>query len=239
MHSSCGDFFGIGRMSLFMELPLLMVVVGCKSSFILLVNPLPLGSIDSSASSFVDHFCMSNCSSSYHSFSDSIFFNILVVDIHHFYSTAHLSDLCLTQLFLHFVFLIAATLQLFVHFVASVFAGVIQDMFGRRRCLFISLIPQISSWLVLYFAKDVLWLFVHAVLVGLSTALSEQTIVTYIGEVSTVKLRGRLFSISKLGYGFGSFYAFFCSSISNSFRTLAVISCILPLFVLILILWVS
>ncbi|XKL61691.1 hypothetical protein PGB90_001524 [Kerria lacca] len=121
------------------------------------------------------------------------------------------------------------TLQLIVHFIAGVLSGIIQDKFGRRNCLLVSILPQICSWIMLYYAVNVYCLYVHAILIGLSTAFSEQTIITYVGEISNVKLRGRLFSIGKLGYGFGSFLIFLLNSFL-SWRKLALVTMVLPLF---------
>ncbi len=134
-------------------------------------------------------------------------------------------------------FNISGTLQLVTHFMAGVLGGLIQDLCGRRKCLLISLIPQILSWLTLYFTRNVYYLYIQAVLIGLSTALSEQTITTYLGEISSPRLRGRLFSVSKLGYGFGSFIAY-SVILFVPWRTLALLFLFLPIFSLFYVLWV-
>ena len=78
----------------------------------------------------------------------------------------------------------------------------------------------------------------HSIAVGLGTAFSEVTIITYISEISNVELRGRLFSLGKIGYGFGSFVAF-SLAIFFDWRKLALICSVMPVIMLIYVAWVS
>lgn len=133
---------------------------------------------------------------------------------------------------------VTATLQLATHFIASVFSGVFQDVYGRKKCMMVSIFPQLASWIILHFSTNIYWLYMHSVSVGLGTAFSEVTIITYISEVSSVKLRGRLFSLGKIGYGFGSFVAFFLSLFLN-WRMLALACASMPLIMLFYVSWVS
>lgn len=129
-----------------------------------------------------------------------------------------------------------ATLQLATHFIASVFSGVFQDSCGRKRCMMVSIFPQLGSWIVLHFSMNIYWLYVHSICVGLGTAFSEVTIVTYISEISNVELRGRLFSMGKVGYGIGSFVAFFLATFLH-WRQLALVCMIMPVIMLAYIAW--
>lgn len=127
----------------------------------------------------------------------------------------------------------AATLQLLCNLSASVIAGIIQDMFGRKKCLMTSFVFHILSWVVLNFSSNVYWLYAHGCIVGISTAFSESVVINYISEFASVSLRGRLFSVGKFGYGFGSFVTFFLG-IFYTWRQLAymllVLPCILPFY---------
>lgn len=126
-----------------------------------------------------------------------------------------------------------ATLQLLSNLSASVIAGIIQDMFGRKKCLMTSFVFHILSWVVLNFTSNVYWLYAHGCIVGISTAFSESVVINYIGEFASVSLRGRLFSVGKFGYGFGSFVTFFLG-IFYTWRQVAymllVLPCILPFY---------
>lgn len=83
-----------------------------------------------------------------------------------------------------------------------------------------------------------MWLYAQAILVGVSSAFSEHTIITYVGEIAHVKLRGPLFSVEKMGYGLGAFYAYLLS-IYFDWRTLALVSSAIPITVSLLLLNVS
>ncbi|XP_065213231.1 facilitated trehalose transporter Tret1-like isoform X1 [Planococcus citri] len=129
-----------------------------------------------------------------------------------------------------------ATLQLATHFIASVFSGVFQDGCGRKKCMMVSIFPQLASWIVLHYSTSIYWLYMHSICVGLGTAFSEVTIITYISEISNVELRGRLFSLGKIGYGFGSFVAFFLANFIH-WRQLALACSVMPVIMLVYVAW--
>lgn len=64
---------------------------------------------------------------------------------------------------------------------------------------------------------------------GLGASFSEIPVLAYISETISVELRGRLFSLTKIGYGIGALFVFFCN-IYLHWRTLASICILAPIF---------
>ncbi|KAK7603446.1 hypothetical protein V9T40_003445 [Parthenolecanium corni] len=116
-----------------------------------------------------------------------------------------------------------------VHLFGSLIAGLVQDSFGRKTCMLLGNVPQIIGWIILIYAKSSHHLYISSILMGLGASFSEIPVLAYISETISVELRGRLFSLTKIGYGIGALFVFFCN-IYLHWRTLASICILAPIF---------
>lgn len=135
-------------------------------------------------------------------------------------------------------FIISGTLVIVTTLCGTMLSGIYQDVYGRRRCLLVSLLPQVSSWIILYNAKNVYWLYAHALAVGAGAAFCEHVVVTYVSEIASVEMRGRLFSIGKFGYGTGAFLTFLLGNFYD-WRTMSLVLLVLPALLPIYLFFVS
>ncbi|XP_033212463.1 facilitated trehalose transporter Tret1-like [Belonocnema kinseyi] len=78
------------------------------------------------------------------------------------------------------------------------------DRIGRKYTLLTFLIPQITTWFLIYFANNVQTLYVARTLggIGYSTAFVIQGI--YLGEIAEKKVRGTMVLIAKIFYSIGT-----------------------------------
>ncbi|XP_034234118.1 sugar transporter ERD6-like 8 [Thrips palmi] len=87
----------------------------------------------------------------------------------------------------------------------SVLSGLLLEPLGRKRAMLLVNAPHLLSWLLLSTARTHGALFAAAALMGLGMGFMEAPIITYVGEISTPKLRGALTSMAGISVMLGFF----------------------------------
>lgn len=90
----------------------------------------------------------------------------------------------------------------------SVLSGLLLEPLGRKRAMLLVNAPHLLSWLLLSTARTHGALFTAAALMGLGMGFMEAPIITYVGEISTPKLRGALTSMAGISVMLGFFIEF-------------------------------
>jgi len=73
----------------------------------------------------------------------------------------------------------------------SIPAGRTADLIGRKPVIAFLPLPFITSWLLIYFAKDVWHLYVARLIAGTCLGGITATVPMYIGEISEKSIRGK------------------------------------------------
>lgn len=87
----------------------------------------------------------------------------------------------------------------------SVLSGLLLEPLGRKRAMLLVNAPHLLSWLLLSTARSHSALFAAAALMGLGMGFMEAPIITYVGEISTPRLRGALTSMAGISVMLGFF----------------------------------
>ncbi|KAK3909929.1 Facilitated trehalose transporter Tret1 [Frankliniella fusca] len=110
----------------------------------------------------------------------------------------------------------------------SVLSGLLLEPLGRKRAMLLVNVPHLLSWLLLSTARTHSALFAAAALMGLGMGFMEAPIITYVGEISTPKLRGALTSMAGISVMLGFFIEYLLGTLV-SWRTAAWGSVSVPL----------
>ncbi|XP_045779160.1 facilitated trehalose transporter Tret1-like [Maniola jurtina] len=103
----------------------------------------------------------------------------------------------------------------------------ILDYFGRKKANFISNIPVLAAWLLVYFSWNLPSLFAGSALLGISLGIMEAPINSYIGEISDPSIRGALITGSTFFGTLGTLIMYFLGIVID-WRNAALISIIAP-----------
>lgn len=111
-------------------------------------------------------------------------------------------------------------------FIGTIAFGAITEKFGKKIALFLSVIPHLSFWCLLYFSTHVYHLYLARTLAGITGGGILRTISLYITEISENRIRGML----------GSFFVFaLCSGFLLIFTVGTYVNFfIVPLVILVL-----
>lgn len=113
------------------------------------------------------------------------------------------------------------------------FVSMSYDYFGRKLVLFLTAIPQLSSWIIVATATDVKMFYFARILSGIGEASYFSAVPAYVGEISSPKVRGTWgIAVSSLRY-FGGFLI----NILGSYFSVSTTACIcmsVPIIFLIL-----
>ncbi|XP_051165849.1 facilitated trehalose transporter Tret1-like [Leptopilina boulardi] len=90
--------------------------------------------------------------------------------------------------------------------IGTITATFLMNRIGRRLTLLIFALLQLISWILVYFAENLQYLFIARFFVGLSSGGPFVTLPVYIGEISHKNYRGTLLSLDKLFLSIGTFF---------------------------------
>lgn len=91
--------------------------------------------------------------------------------------------------------------------IGAFLAPVISDRYGRTKALAASAVPMVIAYLLLYFTQNWMVLTFLRLLMGIGVGMGSATSPCYIGEVSTLELRGALGACNQLAITIGIFFA--------------------------------
>lgn len=114
------------------------------------------------------------------------------------------------------------------HPAGSVLSGLLQERFGRKRCMIIANFPSIFGWILLYYTHSVVSLYASTVMMGLSIGFSEAPIFSYVGEITEPRLRGAMASLTSTAPMFGGSFLFTLGYFFE-WRTVALLSTLCPI----------
>ncbi|XP_017488940.1 PREDICTED: facilitated trehalose transporter Tret1-like, partial [Rhagoletis zephyria] len=86
--------------------------------------------------------------------------------------------------------------------------GILADLIGRKASIYVLAIPYIISWILVYLAKSVEFLYVSRFLAGVTGGGTYVIIPIFIGEIAEPKIRGRLTSLFSLTLNSGIFLGY-------------------------------
>ncbi|XP_051160898.1 facilitated trehalose transporter Tret1-like [Leptopilina boulardi] len=78
------------------------------------------------------------------------------------------------------------------------------NQIGRKYTMLLFTIPQVFSWLTIYYASNIYHLYVARILSGIGYAAGYIVEIIYIGEIAEKNIRGILIVIGKIAYILGS-----------------------------------
>ncbi|CAI6345707.1 unnamed protein product [Macrosiphum euphorbiae] len=114
------------------------------------------------------------------------------------------------------------------HPAGSFFSGILQDKFGRKRCMIFANFPSIFGWILLYYTHSVVSLYASTVLMGLSIGFSEAPILSYIAEITEPRLRGSMTSLTSTAPMLGVSFLFTLAYLFE-WQTVALLSTLCPI----------
>ncbi|XP_023948769.2 facilitated trehalose transporter Tret1-like [Bicyclus anynana] len=109
----------------------------------------------------------------------------------------------------------------------ALMSGPIVDFFGRRRANFISNIPILVAWILMYFSWNLPSLFAGSALLGISLGIMEAPINSYVGEISDPSVRGALCTVTQFAASLGILLMYYLGTVVD-WRSAALICLIAP-----------
>jgi len=110
------------------------------------------------------------------------------------------------------------------------------DRYGRKRCLLLASGFFIVGWTIVFFAQSVIALYISRVILGIGVGISYTTNPMYVSEIADVGIRGALGTLIAVNVFTGSLLT--CSiGPWASYRTLAAILLMVPIFFLACFFW--
>ncbi|XP_004518959.1 facilitated trehalose transporter Tret1 [Ceratitis capitata] len=92
--------------------------------------------------------------------------------------------------------------------VGNIVYGILVDLIGRKGSIYCLAVPYIISWILVYFASSVDFLYVSRFLAGVTGGGTYVVIPIFIGEIAEPKIRGRLTSLFSLTLNSGIFIGY-------------------------------
>ncbi|XP_054279166.1 facilitated trehalose transporter Tret1-2 homolog [Macrosteles quadrilineatus] len=103
------------------------------------------------------------------------------------------------------------------HISSPIPAGYLMRYFGRKKvCLYLSVFPLLS-WLLIYYAYHVTYLYIARYLAGLWIGITSTIMPIYVGEISSTGLRSSLTTVNNLMTNFGILFAYVVGPYVNYF----------------------
>ncbi|XP_044268553.1 facilitated trehalose transporter Tret1 isoform X3 [Tribolium madens] len=113
--------------------------------------------------------------------------------------------------------------------IGCLLSGAATQPIGRRRAMQLVNIPFLTAWLLFYFSTDVWQIFLALCITGVTGGLLEAPTLTYVAEITQPSLRGILASTSTVSVISGILAQFLLGTFL-AWRTVALVSCIVPFF---------
>lgn len=66
----------------------------------------------------------------------------------------------------------------------SIFSGWVTEQIGRKRSMFLAVVPPLTAWTIMYFAQSTVPVFIASILLGFGAGLQGAPIYTYCGEIT-------------------------------------------------------
>ncbi|KAB5556292.1 hypothetical protein DKX38_007201 [Salix brachista] len=113
--------------------------------------------------------------------------------------------------------------------VGAISSGKVADYTGRKRTMWLSEIFCISGWLIIAFAKDVWWLYIGRLSLGVGVGLITYVVPVYIAEITPKNHRGGFTSAQQLMLSLGFALIYFIGNIIywRALSLIVLIPCIL------------
>lgn len=124
------------------------------------------------------------------------------------------------------------------HPAGSFMSGILQERYGRKRCMIFANVPSILGWIMLYRTNSSTMLYTSMVLMGMSIGFSEAPILSYVGEITEPRLRGSMSSLACMTSWIGCMLTFFLGYLFD-WRTVALLSALCPVTCMCLVACVS
>lgn len=132
----------------------------------------------------------------------------------------------------------AGSLLCVTHPIGCFLSGIVQEKFGKKRCMIIANVPGVVAWLLLYSAHHSVQLCASALLMGFGTGFGAGSTSSYVGEISEPRLRGSLGALGSAGIRLGTFSVFAACTFFD-WRSVTLWSALCPLTCACLVLCVS
>jgi len=120
------------------------------------------------------------------------------------------------------------SLLFIIYPVGCLLSGILQDKFGKKRCMILANVPSIIGWVFLYFAQSSMLLCASTLLMGLSTGFGAGSTSSYVGEISEPRLRGSLGSLGSMATRIGTLLMYILGLFFD-WKTTALISMFCPI----------
>ncbi len=92
--------------------------------------------------------------------------------------------------------------------IGALLSGLLIELFGRKSTLLVANLPLVVGYAIIGGVKTMTWLYIGRTLTGVGVGMMAVTVNVYIAEISTVKMRGILATISQLFVASGIFIAY-------------------------------
>ncbi|XP_034098796.2 LOW QUALITY PROTEIN: solute carrier family 2, facilitated glucose transporter member 6-like [Drosophila albomicans] len=109
------------------------------------------------------------------------------------------------------------------------FSGMFAQYLGKRRAMQLINLPMLAAWLLFHYASCTEHMYVALCFVGIGGGLMEAAVITYVAEITDPKYRGMFSALATTCVSLGVFTEFLLGSLLN-WRTVAIVSTVIPLF---------
>ncbi|KAM7364422.1 facilitated trehalose transporter Tret1-like [Cochliomyia hominivorax] len=111
----------------------------------------------------------------------------------------------------------------------NILFGLLLNRIGRKWCMYLIAIPYISCWILIYFSKTYVYLYVARYLGGMTGGGNYVVVPIFISEIADPSIRGALSSMAMLFLSFGIMTGFVLSSYLDYYLS----PCIIVIFPLV------
>ncbi|KAL7028651.1 hypothetical protein ACKWTF_005938 [Chironomus riparius] len=108
-------------------------------------------------------------------------------------------------------------------FIANLFFGWLSERTGRKVALYVVVVPQMLSWIFVYYARTPFYLIVSRILGGFAGGGIFTLVPLYVSEISDDKVRGILGSLLVLVCNVGLLFAYICGGYFDYFTQIYLI----------------
>lgn len=134
--------------------------------------------------------------------------------------------------------LISATCAYITQPIGAVISGPICDKFGRRKMILVSTVPLTLAWILLGFSQSFPLICTGFAVIGFCMGLKESPTLTFVSEISEPSIRGALSTAGLFTHQTG-FLIVFGLGLVFSWRQIALICALFPIFCFVSVLFVS
>ncbi|KAM7362746.1 facilitated trehalose transporter Tret1-like [Cochliomyia hominivorax] len=111
----------------------------------------------------------------------------------------------------------------------NILFGLLLNRIGRKWCMYLIALPYLSSWILIYFSKTSVYLYVARYLGGMTGGGNYVVVPIFITEIADPSIRGALSSMAMLFLSFGIMTGFVLSSYLDYYHS----PCIIMIFPLV------